>query len=64
MPSRRIRELLWWTGHFENDLVNWSGWRSAVAFLAVMPARAMLCLALALYSLAERIAPCRASDGD
>jgi hypothetical protein len=65
MPSRRIRELLWWTGHFENDLANWSGWRSLLALLfAAAPARLMLYVSLGLYKIAERIGKCRAFGGD
>ena len=64
MPSRRIRELFWWMGRFEDDLAN-GRWRATVALIAfAAPARAMLYVSLGLYWLAERIAGCRASGGN
>ena len=65
MPSRRLRELLWWLGHFENSLANGRSWRSLLALLfAAAPARLMLYVSLGPYKIAERIGKCRAFGGD
>ena len=72
MPSRRIRELFWWIGHFENELANQSGWRAVLALLVLLavaaPARALLYMSFGMYAVAERlterIAKCRASGGN